>query len=745
MRRWVALAGLGLACLALLAGLGLVAGSQTPDETVVAEPQLGDRGHYTGFERTVSPDGVENRTLNHTQVWTLERVWQPDGSHARLATLAYRYPAPDTGGDASNATDPAPLATPRPLADALAGPTEGNARVSVDLLDRAFHHTSLPGPAQAFSIGVLDQHTEDRFWRVFRMTGVSEGWCATAPTGPLVGTTPTEADPAVERCLREVPWGTTEHLEVDTGWQTHPDHGRTWHVDAAITYRTPDGVTANASIELVTSPHLSMPVEQRTAWTEVTHDGAERHVRAVELTGWAQGDGPLPDADPLPMGPRVPIVPWTEDGPREDWDPGLTFAEARDAIAATDTAKRFHAAHPEATLNMAIHLDRHADDRSTPATSAANLGKCESPAAEHLRPLAGTGPEEAGWALFYSGDTEDLYGLADRVQDPEAVGLLDDQPPEQAQASRFDSPGLVPGLELPTTGPAMHALREHLDMADRLGAQGDPYVAVLPPSGQGTVDAPDEMPLDGAVGRLRCTLDPATNTYSSQHTGVVFRQGEAAGVYTLEIEAVGEDGLGLTGLSPPPGSDADGGGLADGMAIGGLALAATGALGWAATRVLPSLYTRLTRRELLEHPVREAVYDGVDASPGVSLSELADGIDRHRSTVEYHVRRLDEAGLIEKVVTTSGAVCFPAEHPLADHADVLAKGQAREMIAAVRQTPGGTLTSYADRLDVSKGYVSRLAKDLEAAGLIERHREGRRLLIEPGPRAGLLPMASPDA
>src|SRR5262245_32081637 len=60
--------------------------------------------------------------------------------------------------------------------------------------------------------------------------------------------------------------------------------------------------------------------------------------------------------------------------------------------------------------------------------------------------------------------------------------------------------------------------------------------------------------------------------------------------------------------------------------------------------------TTPTQVKALSHPVRTAIL-GLLHERAATVSELAEAVDRPRSTVAYHVRVLAEAGLVQVVST----------------------------------------------------------------------------------------------
>lgn len=332
--------------------------------------------------------------------------------------------------------------------------------------------------------------------------------------------------------------------------------------------------------------------------------------------------------------------------------------------------------------------------------------------------------------FFWSGERRDAAALVDEPRPPKAAQTVD--PPERTQAATFDSPERLPGLELPRQAPSPSDMLDHLEVVDELGARGAAYAGVVATGPSGSTSAEVDG-LTGIMGRQHCEMNPATGRYSYHDQGLAFQQGAASAVYTLRVEAIQRQGQAISSLEAPPGAGDDGSGLG-GAAWTGLAVA-TGALGWVGTRGLSSLYSRLGREDLLEDETRRLIHEHVHERPGVSLADIASGHDKHRSTLAYHLERLEEMGFVETRTTPSGLVAFPPKSPLVDDAETLAKGQAIELVETVIDDPGAHLTAYADELGVAKSYVSRLARELEEAGFLDRTREGRRLLLEPGPRA----------
>lgn len=722
------------ACL-LLATLGLtcaLAGGVQADgpDVVAAEPLDGDRGAYEGYEAVYTSTGevLDNRSLDHQRTWTTTRFPLPSGEAVPLATLQHRYPAPEPASSSSATADDRTPSVPSMLEGLRAASEEEGPAASRDVIESDVHHERVPSTPDAFSAATLTQHHEDRFWRIFRLHAIAEGWCAQDPTGAFAGLPAEALADQAEVCMGQAPWGEVREAEVSTAQDPHPEWGHTWRIHAAITYRTAADEPGRADVHVRFAPHLSMALEQTVIRQEPSPEGPSLTVRHAEMVGFERGEGSLASAE-IPEQEDIEHVLWTSEGPEDDWDPELSYEQAREAVNRDPRVEAYREDNANARVSY-LQFTRLREEAS--ASEGTLPGNCDpiGPSA----PGADGSLPEAAWTFQLSGEREDQMAHAER----RAVGALDGdrlQRPARVETSRFASPDLAPGLDLPREGPSPSQMFEIATSPVR-DESGHPFVAVLPPGDEGSTSVGEDEPLIGAAGRVHCTVDPL-DTYSYENEGVAVRKGRLAGVFTLRVEAVQDQGTGIAELSSPPASGDGDEGLPTG-GLTGLALAATGVAGWAGTRMLGSLYSRIRDRDLLDHEVRAAVHDAICASPGTCLPEIAEGVDRHRSTVAYHLDRLEEGRLIETRVTSSGRIAFPVDHPLVDAAETLARARARELVSLVRNEPGRALSRYAETLDVSKSYVSRLARDLASEGLLERRREGRCLLLAPGPRARAL-------
>jgi DNA-binding transcriptional ArsR family regulator len=149
-------------------------------------------------------------------------------------------------------------------------------------------------------------------------------------------------------------------------------------------------------------------------------------------------------------------------------------------------------------------------------------------------------------------------------------------------------------------------------------------------------------------------------------------------------------------------------------------------------RLLPGLaptpmFTRIARDEVLEHESREAIYELLDERAGLSLEAICRELDLARSTARHHVRKLEQANMIEHTrMGRSRVHHLVGERHRAVREHLLTNGT-REAVYEAVTNEALTITGIAEHLDVNPGSVHFHLGKLEEAGLVETvGEEGRR-------------------
>jgi predicted transcriptional regulator len=138
----------------------------------------------------------------------------------------------------------------------------------------------------------------------------------------------------------------------------------------------------------------------------------------------------------------------------------------------------------------------------------------------------------------------------------------------------------------------------------------------------------------------------------------------------------------------------------------------------------------------LDNPRRAELLKAVKTSPGSSLVALSMHLRVPRNTLEHHARTLERLGYVRAVRAATGTVLFPTESAEARFAHVLARAHAKQALDIIKQEPGLSQRRVASALGMRKSHASSLLKELEGAGLVERTRRGRDVILSPTPQAG---------
>ncbi|MFB6072849.1 MAG: winged helix-turn-helix transcriptional regulator [Halobacterium sp.] len=143
---------------------------------------------------------------------------------------------------------------------------------------------------------------------------------------------------------------------------------------------------------------------------------------------------------------------------------------------------------------------------------------------------------------------------------------------------------------------------------------------------------------------------------------------------------------------------------------------------------LPAGYSRYDDTDPLDHDVRERVYDAIADDPGVHLSALGDAADASLSTVRYHLRVLEHERLVATRKLDGKRRYFPVgtdDEALRAALQDSTRAALLYALADDGPAPNGAL---ADELDRDPSTVTHHLQRLADAGLVERERDGRRVV-----------------
>lgn len=135
-------------------------------------------------------------------------------------------------------------------------------------------------------------------------------------------------------------------------------------------------------------------------------------------------------------------------------------------------------------------------------------------------------------------------------------------------------------------------------------------------------------------------------------------------------------------------------------------------------------YSRYDNSDPLENDVRQQVYESVEQSPGTYISEMSKECDASRSTVRYHVRILEEEGLIVSEADRGKHRLYPIGSETPELAAALNDSATARVLDAIARLEPVTVSALAEDLDRSPGTVSYHLDRLTNDGLLERERMG---------------------
>ena len=145
--------------------------------------------------------------------------------------------------------------------------------------------------------------------------------------------------------------------------------------------------------------------------------------------------------------------------------------------------------------------------------------------------------------------------------------------------------------------------------------------------------------------------------------------------------------------------------------------------------VPPVGYSRHDDSDPLENDLRRTVYETVVDSPGTYLASVVSDAEEPASTVRYHVRILENEGLIETEMLWGKRRLFPAFTPNAELVVALNEEPLAAVVIAVHEREPAELSTLARAIDRSPSTVSYHLSRLEGEGLVAREYDGNSMRV----------------
>ncbi|HEX2022871.1 MAG TPA: helix-turn-helix domain-containing protein [Candidatus Thermoplasmatota archaeon] len=229
----------------------------------------------------------------------------------------------------------------------------------------------------------------------------------------------------------------------------------------------------------------------------------------------------------------------------------------------------------------------------------------------------------------------------------------------------------------------------------------------------------------------KIAFDAATGAVASRHytDRITMTVAEEMLPADLPVEALGEraalSAAGAAAVRIPSG-------VPVAAFAAGAALLGAG-LGWRLPAGLVLLYTRLTRRDVMDHPRRAAIRALLERSPGLSTGEISQAVGLGSGVARHHLHVLLRAGVLARLEAAGYARYFlvgQADYARCQQEAVLMGGGAEaRALDALRRRPGLRAAELARELGVSRPAAHYTLRRLAQKGLVESKKEGARTLL----------------
>lgn len=205
-------------------------------------------------------------------------------------------------------------------------------------------------------------------------------------------------------------------------------------------------------------------------------------------------------------------------------------------------------------------------------------------------------------------------------------------------------------------------------------------------------------------------------------TALLFLAGTVSGQELLPQEPEPSQELPVDEGSSPDWNE----GLVWGLSLGGVGLLAVAGIAWF---LGVGGLRHIDQDNVLEHPMRRSLLDHVEEQPGVHLRELA---NRHGTAVtntQWHLRKLEMAGLIKTEKVQGRRLYYPTRGGVAVKEQALKNAasqnpNAQLILEHIASHAGSNQRAIAEALDMNPGTVRWHLRKMEAASLVRSIQDG---------------------
>ncbi len=174
--------------------------------------------------------------------------------------------------------------------------------------------------------------------------------------------------------------------------------------------------------------------------------------------------------------------------------------------------------------------------------------------------------------------------------------------------------------------------------------------------------------------------------------------------------------------------------------IGGLMLALIIFFGWTEVGLVimatmgGSIYSKLSRKDILNHEVRGLIRGYIIANPGDHYSSIKRNLDLNNGTLAYHLRVLEQSGFIKSMYDGIYKRYYPSNVNISKLKKNVSKQE--EIFNVILEHPGVTMEQIGRMIGVSRQVVNYHVKNLIRAGIVIYNRDRKSAKFFPSDEGG---------
>ncbi|MGB0651690.1 MAG: winged helix-turn-helix transcriptional regulator [Thermoplasmatota archaeon] len=170
-------------------------------------------------------------------------------------------------------------------------------------------------------------------------------------------------------------------------------------------------------------------------------------------------------------------------------------------------------------------------------------------------------------------------------------------------------------------------------------------------------------------------------------------------------------------------------GLAWGLTAGGVGLVA---LAGVAYYLGIGGLRHVDRHNVLEHPLREQLMQCLKVEPGLHLRELANRYETAVTNTQWHLRKLEMAGLVKTQKVQGRRLYYPTEGGVQARERALQNAALRnpnavKVLEFLMASPGSNQRTMAEALKINPGTIRWHLRRLESSGLLRSMPDGSQI------------------